>query len=74
MTDFLPSIHGTLDIDYGNEDENNENGDGNHEDADPYGYNAHFASMNQGTRGSRSGGHRRGQHGDQGSHDNDCFV
>jgi hypothetical protein len=55
-----------LDIDYGNEDENNENGDGNNEDEDPYGYNAHFASTNQGTRGSRFGSHRRGQHGDQG--------
>lgn len=53
-----------VDIDYGNEDETNENG--NHEDDDPYGYNAHFASGNQGTRGSRFGGHRRGQHDDQG--------
>lgn len=55
-----------IDIDYGNEHDNNENGDGNNEDDDPYGYNAHFASTNQGTRGVRFGGHRRGQHDDQG--------
>ncbi|UJR37990.1 hypothetical protein I4U23_030672 [Adineta vaga] len=59
------------DIDYGNEDDNNENGNGNHEDDDdPYGYNAHFSSSHQRTRGTRFGGHRRGEHGDQDDNDN----
>ena len=51
------------DIDYGNEDEN---GNGTLDDDDPYGYSAHFASINPVIRGSRFGGHRRGQHDDQG--------
>ncbi|CAF0721126.1 unnamed protein product [Adineta steineri] len=63
------------DIDYGNEDENNENGDGHDEDDDPYGYNAHFSSTNQGNRGSRFGGsHGRGQHNDQGDNQNNDHM
>ncbi|CAF1295847.1 unnamed protein product [Adineta ricciae] len=55
------------DIDYGEEDENNENGNGNNDD-DPYGYNAHFSGSHQQTRGTRFGGHRRGDHADQDDH------
>jgi hypothetical protein len=61
---YLYFIDIFIDIDYGNEDEN---GDGNNEDDDPYGYNAHFASTNPITRGSRFGSHRRGQHDDPGT-------
>jgi hypothetical protein len=49
------------DIDYDDDDQSNgnghNNGNGNNDD-DPYGYNAHFASMNQGMRGGRFDGHR----------------
>lgn len=52
-----------LDIDYGNDEEN---GNGAADDDDPYGYSAHFASINPVIRGPRFGSHRRGQHDDQG--------
>ena len=55
-----------VDIDYGEEEETNGNGHGNGDNDDPYGYDAHFASMNQVTRGSRFGRNRRGQQDDQG--------
>ena len=66
VSSSLPYDLFPADIDYGEEEETNGNGNGNGDNDDPYGYDAHFASMNQGTRGSRFGRNRRGQQDDQG--------